>query len=158
MSGQSHSKADIVPYTKEYSATVRGWIDSAEVFRDVCRGKEFPPPQDIVDSWQRKDVSSYLLFRSGKPLAYAELWARPNDLAVEVAHLIVDPARRSEGFGTRMVELLYEQGAARMDVAKVMINMYNENAAALSCFLKAGFELTGVTSYTQGLRLLRFVR
>ncbi len=158
MSEPIHAKADIVPFTKQYSAKVSSWIDSGETLYDVCRGKDFPPPQDIVDTWQRKEVSSYLLFRSGKPVAYAELWNRPNELAVEVAHLVVDPALRDQGFGTRMVNLLYEQAAARADVAKVMINMYNENPAALGCFLKADFELTGTTSYTQGLRLIRMVR
>jgi len=158
VSEPNHAKADIVPYTKEYSAKVRSWIESEETLYDVCRGKDFPPKQDIVDTWQRKEVSSYLLFRGGKPVAYAELWSRPNELAAEIAHLIVDPALRGQGFGTRMVCLLYEQAAARADVAKVIINMYNENPDALGCFLKADFELTGTTSYTQGLRLIRMVR
>lgn len=158
MSEPIHAKADIVPFTKQYSLKVRSWIECEETLYDVCRGKDFPPAQDIVDTWQRKEVSSYLLFKSGKPVAYAELWSRPNELAVEVAHLVVDPALRGQGLGTRMVSLLYEQAAARADVAKVIINMYNENPAALDCFLRAGFELTGTTSYTQGLRLIRMVR
>lgn len=158
MSNPSHPKADIVPFTRKYSPTVRSWIDSKETLHDVCRGKDFPPASDIVDNWQRKDVSSYLLFSGNKPVAYAELWSRPNEMAVEVAHLVVDPARRSEGFGTRMMELLYEQGAARNDVAKVIINLYNENSIALGCFLKAGFELVATTTYTQGLRIVRMVR
>lgn len=158
MSGPTHPKADIVPYTTQYSQTVRSWIDSEEVLSDVCRGKDFPPANDIVDTWQRKDVSAYLLVSSGKPVAYAELWNRPNEMAVEVAHLIVDPTKRGEGYGTRMAQLLYEQGSARNDVAKVIINLYNENSVALNCFLKAGFELIGTTTHTQGLRILRMVR
>jgi GNAT superfamily N-acetyltransferase len=148
MSSPSHPKADIVPYTREYAQTVRSWLDTKEALHDVCRGKDFPPPGDIVDTWQRKEVSSYLLFSSGNPVAYAELWN----------NLVVNPTRRKEGFGTRLVELLYEQGAARNDVAKVIINLYNENSAALNCFLKAGFELVGTTTYTQGLRIVRMVR
>jgi len=158
MSEPIPAKADIVPFTKQYGATVRSWIDSEDTLYDVCRGKDFPPQQDIVDTWQRKEVSSYLLVKGGKPVAYAELWNRPNELAVEIAHLIVDPALRGNGFGTRMINLLYEQASAKADVAKVIINMYNENPAALGCFLKANFDLTGTTSYTQGLRLIRMVR
>ncbi|UCG61280.1 MAG: GNAT family N-acetyltransferase [Candidatus Zixiibacteriota bacterium] len=158
MSGPAHPKADIVPFTQQYSQTVRGWLDSKETLYDVCRGKEYPPANDIVDNWQRKDVNSYLLMSAGKPVAYAELWNRPNEMAVEIAHLVVDPTKRGEGFGTRMVQLLYEQGSARNDVAKVIINLYNENSVALSCFLKAGFELVGTTTHTQGLRILRMVR
>lgn len=158
MSGSSHPKADIVPFTAQYSEKVRSWIDSEETLFDVCRGKEFPPANDIVDTWQRKDVNSYLMVSAGKPIAYAELWSRPNEMAVEIAHLIVDPVRRGEGYGSLMVRLLYEQGSARNDVAKVIINLYNENPVALSCFLKAGFELVGTTAHTQGLRILRMVR
>ena len=157
MSSTPNAKADIVPYTKDYSATVRQWIDSAEVLRDVCRGKNFPPPQDIVDTWQRKEVSSYLLMASGKPVAYAELWNRANELAVEVAHLLVEPSKRGQGYGARMAQLLFEQGAARAEVAKVLAYLYSENPAALGCLLKAGFELAGTTTYTQGLRIIRIV-
>jgi predicted GNAT family acetyltransferase len=158
MSGPTHPKADIVPYTAQYSQTVRAWIDSEETLADVCRGKDFPPANDIVDTWQRKEVNSYLLVSKGKPVAYAELWNRPNEMAVEIAHLVVDPTKRGEGYGTRMVQLLYEQGSARNDVAKVIINLYNENSVALNCFLNAGFELIGTTTHTQGLRILRMVR
>lgn len=157
MSSTPSAKADIVPFTKEYSATVRQWIDSPEVLHDVCRGKDFPPAQDIIDTWQRKEVSSYLLMASGKPVAYAELWNRANELAVEIAHLLVDPAKRGQGYGTRLAHLLFEQGAARPEVAKVIAYLYNENSAALGCLLKAEFELAGTTSYTQGLRIVRIV-
>jgi len=56
------AKADIIPYAPDYAQTVRSWIDCEETFANVCRGTEFPPPGDIVDSWQREGVSPFLLW------------------------------------------------------------------------------------------------
>lgn len=158
LSKVNNIKADIIPYSKEYAPQIRSWIDSIEIYKYVCLGKEFPPPDNIVNTWQRKEVASYLLFSNSKPVVYGELWNRPNEMALEIAHLIVDPARRSMGYGTKMLELLYNRGAARKDVAKVIANIYNDNSVALGCFLKAGFELVGKTSYAQGLRMVRMIR
>ena len=151
-------KADIIAYTREYGEVVRSWIDSEETYRMVCQGKDFPPPEDVVESWQREGVLSFLLLADRKPVAYAEFWRRPQELALQVAHLIVDPYKRSEGYGTKMLQLLYERAAARSDVAKVVMNIYNDNPIAVGCFLKAGFELAGTTNYTEGLRMVRYIK
>ncbi len=158
MSDSTRIKADIIPYTAEFSAVVRAWIDSEETYFFVCRGKDFPPPDDIVDSWQRREIVSHLLFSENKPVAYGELWHRPLERAIEIAHLIVDPHRRGRGFGTKMVELLYQRAATRSGVTKILANLYNDSTVALGCYLKAGFELIGTADYTMGLRLIRLVR
>jgi ribosomal protein S18 acetylase RimI-like enzyme len=151
-------KADIVPYSAEYSSLVRSWIESPETYKNVCRGQEFPPPEDIVDSWQRQGVSSFTLFSQRRPVAYGELWPRPLEMAVEIAHLLVDPYKRSQGYGSKMLELLYQRAAQRRGVAKVVLNLYGDDEVALGCYLKAGFELVGTSSYTVGLRMVRMVR
>ena len=103
MTEPTRVKADIVPYTAEYSQVVRSWIDSEETYLHLCRSREFPPADDIVDSWQRQKVASYLLFSEGMPVAYGEIWDRRVERAVEIAHLIVDNTRRSRGYGTKML-------------------------------------------------------
>jgi ribosomal protein S18 acetylase RimI-like enzyme len=151
------AKADIIPYAPDYAQTVRSWIDCEETFANVCRGTEFPPPGDIVDSWQREGVSPFLLFAESKPVAYAELWSRPMDMAVEIAHLIVDPSQRSKGYGTKMLELMFQRGSQRDSITRVLISLYGESTVALGCFLKARFELMGTATYTTGLKLVRLV-
>lgn len=158
VSEQTSAKADLIPYTEEYSPLVRSWIESEETLFFVCRGKEFPPPDDLVESWQRADVSSFLLSAERHPVAYGELWARPNERAVEIAHLLVDPYRRTRGYGVKMLHLLYERAAERKGIVKVVLNLYSENPIALGCYLKAGFELTGAATHTMGLKLVRVVR
>lgn len=158
MSEPISAKADLIPYSEEYSSQVRSWIESEETYFLVCRGREFPPPEDIVDSWQRPDVSSFLLFSDRRPIAYGELWNRPNERAVEIAHLIVDPYRRGEGLGTKMLTLLYQRAAERKNVVKVLINLYNDNEIALRCYTDAGFELIGTATHTMGLKMVRIVK
>ncbi|MEW5995943.1 MAG: GNAT family N-acetyltransferase [Candidatus Zixiibacteriota bacterium] len=151
-------KADIVPYTAEYSRTVLSWINSEETYFNLCKGTEFPPPDELVESWQRDGVSSYLLFAEGRPVAYGELWSRPLELAIEIAHLIVDPMQRGRGFGSKMLGLLYQRAAERPNVAKVILNFYTGDESILGCYLKAGFELVSVGSSEEGMRMERLVK
>lgn len=157
LSDQAEIKADIVPYTDEYADYIRKWIDTPETFRFVCRGKDFPPPENIVKSWQRDSVTSFILIESRKPVAYGELWKREDETAVEIAHVLVDQYKRSMGYGTKMVELLYNRASSRSDITKIIINLYQDNPIALGCFMKAGFEISSTTSYTTGLRMVKYI-
>lgn len=150
-------KADLIPYTSEYAGIVRSWIECEETYKLVCRGVHFPPPDDVVDSWQRKGVSSFLMISNSKPVAYGELWERKAEHAVELAHIIVDTYQRSHGYGTKLLHLLYNRAAQRQGVAKVLINLYNDSAEVLGCYLKAGFELAGTATHIEGLKLVRVV-
>ncbi|RME23454.1 MAG: GNAT family N-acetyltransferase [Candidatus Zixiibacteriota bacterium] len=151
-------KTDLVPYTAEYSRVVRSWIDSEETYYHLCRGPSFPPPEDIVDSWQRNNVMSYLLYAGSKPIGYGELWARPAEQAVEIAHLLIDPYERGKGYGTRLVERLYDRAGERPGVARVLINLFSDSREALGCYVNAGFQIIGTTKHIPGLRMMRLAR
>ena len=157
MSQPMEIKADLVPYSEEYEQTVRSWIESEETYHLLCRGKEYPPPDNLVRNWQKEEVSSYLLFSERKPLAYGEIWKRSSDLGLEIAHVLVDPVKRGDGYGAKMVQLLINRAASYNNVAKVTAVLYDENPIALGCFMKAGFELSGTTGFTEGLKLIKIV-
>lgn len=153
----SQAKADIVGYTEENSLAVRSWINSEETWEALAPGREYPPPENVVESWQTTKVSSYLLMSANKIVAYGELCDKPQRLAVEISHLLVDPFERGKGFGTKMVELLYHRAARRPGVSQVLINLLGESQEELGCYVNAGFEIVGTTSHTTGLRLIRVV-
>jgi len=150
-------KADLIPYASEYSRDVRSWIDSEETLFDLCRSKEYPPPTGIVSSWQKNDISSYLLISENKPVAYGELWHRKMEREIEITHLLVDPYKRSRGLGTKMVRLLYERASQYPSIIKVVLHLHSENQDALSCYLNAGFELVSTTMGLPGLRMIKIV-
>lgn len=158
MTDPTQVRADLIPYAPEYAAVVRSWIDSEQTLFDLCRGRDYPPSDDIVETWQREEIAAYLLFANRKPVAYGELWPLPNERAVEIAHLLVDPIRRQHGYGAKILQLLFERGSERRFVSKVLLNLYSANEAALGCFMKAGFELLATTGHTAGLKMVRLVK
>lgn len=151
-------KADLIPYAREYERDVISWIDSPETYKDLCRGTDWPPPADLIESWQRKNVTPYILISDRQPIAYGEIWDRALEMAAEIAHVLVAPVKRGEGYGVKMLQLLYNRAAGRPGVAKVMLNLYSDNQAVLGCYLKAGFELVGTSNYTTGLKMIRVVK
>ena len=157
MTESTRAQADIVPYTAEYEQLVRGWIDSEETYRHVCQATDFPPPEDIVGNWQRVDVAAYILLTDRQPVAYGELWDRPVEMGAEIGHLLVDPYKRSRGYGSLMLQLLFERASGRPRVQKVMLHLFGGDEIVLGCYLKAGFELTGTTAAGSGLKMVRLV-
>lgn len=158
MDQQKTIKADLIPFSDTYSELVRSWIDSEDCYYSLCLGKGYPPPPDIIDSWQKDGVKSYLMYLENKPVAYAEFWEKPFDLAVEISHLLVDNSRRSKGYGTRMLQLMFDKATERNDIASVHLNLFVQNKAALNCYLKAGFELVGAANYATGLKMIRMLK
>jgi len=158
MSNQKTIKADLVPFANNQAELVHSWIDSEKCYYDICLGKGYPPPIDLVESWQKEGVKAFLMYAQSQPVAYAEFWERPFELAVEIAHLIVDPAKRFKGYGTRMVELMFEKACERTDIASVHLNLFVQSKAALNCYLKAGFELVGAANYATGLKMIRMLK
>jgi ribosomal protein S18 acetylase RimI-like enzyme len=157
MDDSTQVKADLIPYSSEYAGIVRSWIECEETYKLVCRGVNFPPPDEVIDSWQRKGVISFLLISNNKPVGYGELWERKAEHAVELSHILVDTYQRSHGYGTKLLRLLYNRAAQRPGVNKVLINLYNDSAEVLGCYLKAGFELAGTATHIEGLKLVRMV-
>jgi len=158
LSDLSQVKADIVPYTSEYARDVRSWIDCEETYYNLCRSKDFPPPPNVVETWQRNNITPYLLFSSNRPVAYAELWERRLEREIEITHLIVDTFKRGQGFGTKMLQLLYDRASQRKGIMKVVLHMFTDNHEALGCYLSAGFELVGTTPGFPGLRMIKIVK
>ena len=118
---------------------------------------QFPPPENVIESWQTDNVRSYVLMASGRIVAYAELHEKPQRMALEICHLLVDPARRGEGYGSAMLELLYRRAGQRKGVSQVLLTLLGPNRDILGCYTRAGFEIIGTTSHTPGLRMIRLV-
>lgn len=157
MSDQSRVKADIVPYTADYARTVHSWIDSRETAANLELTVDYPPGDDVIETWQEENMVSYLLMSGAGPVAYGELWYRPAELAMQVRRLLVAPRYRDNGFGCKMLLLLCEIAGRRKEVAKVYLTVNWDNRTALGCYLKAGFTVAGTTHDKPGLYLTRLV-
>ena len=148
--------ADIIPYTDSYAALVRNWIDSERTYRRLGGRGDWPAPDELITGRQLNDMKAYVLIEQRWPVAYAELWPRPQQMALEVRWLLVDPTRRNDGLGSKMLDMLWHRASDKRGIARLVITLEGENREALGCYLRAGFTISGTTG-TPGLTLHRLV-
>jgi ribosomal protein S18 acetylase RimI-like enzyme len=96
-------------------------------------------PAEKVAAWAAEaGVYSFGLYEEAELIAYGELWVDHDEAEVELARLIVDPARRGRGVGRLLVAQL--SMVARAMYPNVFLRVHPANAAALRCYGAAGFE------------------
>jgi [ribosomal protein S18]-alanine N-acetyltransferase len=92
----------------------------------------------LFEEWQTEaDSDAYLLMEGDLPVAYGELWNEPGK--AELAHLMVDPARQGQGLGVTLVHELSAL-AAKDRPTQVFLRVQPDNAVAIRCYLRAGYE------------------
>jgi RimJ/RimL family protein N-acetyltransferase len=78
-------------------------------------------------------------------------------MAVEIAHVLVNPTKRWQGYGSTMIRLLFDRASRRPGILKVVINLHADNPEFLNSCANAGFELVGTPAGVAGLRMMRVV-
>jgi ribosomal protein S18 acetylase RimI-like enzyme len=129
---------ELVRYDGSCADAVVGW----------CAGSPFssewvPPartdPDAVLAGWlEDPDISGFLLLRSGEPVAYGELWLEPDDAEAELAHLVVDPARRRQGLGRALAVALVDRARAEGQT-NIFLRVHPDNDVAVACYASAGF-------------------
>jgi ribosomal protein S18 acetylase RimI-like enzyme len=121
------------------AVSVARWPTSEAEAVMWCGGGEFPVREQTVSAWRTdEDVRAYVLVEDGRLLAYGELWLDAEENEVELARLIVEPARRGEGLGRHLVRGLLA-GAVEAGFDDVYMRVHPDNDRALRCYLGAGF-------------------
>ena len=126
--------------TGAHAALVASWPATADEADIWCSRAEHPFPPDAVAAWWAEaDVSPWLLLDpNGVPVAYGEVWDDAEEDEAELARLIVDPARRRQGVGRRLVEELVEI-ARTTGRSACFIRVAPHNHGALALYRAAGF-------------------
>jgi ribosomal protein S18 acetylase RimI-like enzyme/SAM-dependent methyltransferase len=127
---------ELRPFVVELAGTVASWAGSPSEAAMWCGHSGGLVPAEKVAGWSGEDgVRAFGLYAEEELVAYGELWV--DDDEVELARLIVDPARRGKGVGRVLVKELTEQ--ARKIHADVFMRVHPDNAAALRCYAAARF-------------------
>ncbi|GAB3857672.1 GNAT family N-acetyltransferase [Micromonospora andamanensis] len=117
---------------------VASWATSPQESRRWC-SLDRVASEDVTRWGAEPDVRAYVALVDGEPVGYGELWLDDDEAEVELARLIVAPARRGQGLGRRMVTLLTT--LAREHHPAVLMRLHPDNTQALRCYTAAGFDL-----------------
>jgi ribosomal protein S18 acetylase RimI-like enzyme len=98
-----------------------------------------PFTNDDFHQWmEAEDQLGWILEDTNGPMAYGEIWVDYDGKDLELAHVIVNPEYRGQGFGRLLTDLLYEQ-ARHFGFSSVYMRVYPDNKAALECYRSAKF-------------------
>lgn len=125
---------ELIAFDTADAATVAGWPASPDEAVHWCGQLEVTPT--IVAGWD--DGQAFGLVDDGVLVGYGELWVDEEEDEVELARLIVDPARRRQGVGRQLVSRLAER-ARSYDTGTVFLRVHPNNASATRVYLAAGF-------------------
>jgi ribosomal protein S18 acetylase RimI-like enzyme len=80
-----------------------------------------------------------LLDTDGQPVATGSILITSQEWA-RIGRVLVDPARRGEGFGRSIMQALIEEASARPHVRLIRLGVYQRNAAARALYESLGFK------------------
>ncbi|MEO3815991.1 GNAT family N-acetyltransferase [Plantactinospora sp. B24E8] len=124
------------PFPVDLAATVAAWATSPKEAAMWCGHTDGPVPAEKVAGWAvGDDVQTFGLYDGDDLVAYGELWSDKEEAESELARLIVDPRRRGQGVGQRLVAEL----TARSTYPSVLLRVHPDNHAALRCYAAARF-------------------
>jgi ribosomal protein S18 acetylase RimI-like enzyme len=137
---RARSGWSMVPPQPQDAAVIARWSTSEHEAAAWASRPEHPFPASTVASWwEQADVQPWLLLDpDGVPAAYGELWDDEEEDEVELAHLIVDPGRRRQGLGGRLVRELLALARAR-GRSTCALRVAPDNAAAVALYRSEGF-------------------
>jgi ribosomal protein S18 acetylase RimI-like enzyme len=131
----------LLPPREEDAAVVAGWSRSADEARRWCSVVEHPFPPERVRGWWTDDaVRPWVLVEEpeAEPVGYGELWLDEEEDEVELARLIVAPARRRSGLGRALVAQLVAAASAT-GLSGCLLRVAPDNAPAIALYRAAGF-------------------
>ncbi|MCM1253828.1 MAG: GNAT family N-acetyltransferase [Clostridium sp.] len=143
----------IRPYieTRDYES-IEKWIDNERTHALWCANL-MPYPltrQNLHDFLEKGAVewadSAYVATDdSGKAVGFFIYSVNTNDNAGFLKCIIIDNQMRGAGYGRQMLQLALRYAFHITGAALVRLNVFEVNAAAKSCYEKAGFTMEGIS-------------
>ena len=141
------------PYRKSDAEEIISWIGDERIFRFWCadRFDHYPIKSDDLNgqygsSEGCEDVYHFTAYDESGIAGHINIrFPDKDDLdTVRFGYVILNDKRRGQGLGKEMVILAARYAFDIMKAKRITIGVFEENAAALNCYLKAGFEDTGI--------------
>lgn len=125
------------------------WINDREVTRYISRRYEMSLAAE--EAWMREQAGQPMSFgrtffaivtKGGRHIGNTNFFnASPEDRSAELGIMIGDKAHWSQGYGTDAMLTLLGFGFGEMNLHRISLNVFAQNARALRCYEKCGFVL-----------------
>ena len=129
----------LIPFDVSHAHEVLTWAQDARELSDWAALDERPDASVFAGWHADEDISAFVLLDAGKPIAYGEAWREPAERSVEFARILVSPAHRRRGVGSRLMGLLMGRAAADW-VDAFWLRVVPDNQPALALYGSLGFE------------------
>ncbi|MCR5528567.1 MAG: GNAT family N-acetyltransferase [Saccharofermentans sp.] len=142
------------PFKKCDADTIISWIQNERIFRFWCadRFESYPiTGEDLIAQYEdlayNDDIFHFVAYDESGLIGHFNIrYPNKDDIdTVRLGYVIVDDKRRGQGLGKKMIKMALDYAVSYMHASKVTIGVFDNNPSALNCYLKAGFEDTGIT-------------
>ncbi|MGB0714340.1 MAG: GNAT family N-acetyltransferase [Phycisphaerae bacterium] len=135
----------LVPYSREHAAVIASWVGSAQELFHLAPSTEPPLTAHKVRNWPRPGgVAMTYCDSHGEPTAYGEINPMRNDaLHYWLGHIIVAPALRGAGLGSRFMSALFDVAYTDLSARRISLVVFPENMAACRCYERVGMSCCG---------------
>ena len=121
-------------------AALASWFDNALALKE-WRGPVLSftrTPSDLkAQLHQSPDYSSYAIHQGEQTIAFGQLLLLKD--RAHLARLCVNPERRGEKLGLRLVNELIQHAAKSIPLKSASLFVYESNYVAIACYQKLGF-------------------
>jgi [ribosomal protein S18]-alanine N-acetyltransferase len=135
----THSQS-LLEFRDAHAREIAGWATAFDEVRRWAGGEAgWPFDASAFRRWHADpDVRPYVLCVGDALVGYGEVWVDEAEREVELGRIIVDPAGRGQGVGSRLVRLLLEK-ASHSGYPYAFVRVVPDNRAAIACYRGAGF-------------------
>lgn len=119
---------------------------------EIWGGPDFRFPftrESFLEDCHWGEMASFSLYDPSENIAaFGQLYERTN--RINLARLVAHPARRGEGIGKRLVEMLMAVGRPMFPCDEYSLFVFRDNTPAYECYRSMGFV---VTDYSEDVPL-----
>jgi [ribosomal protein S18]-alanine N-acetyltransferase len=136
-----HVGMELRPFDPTLAERVASWTTGPdEVNAWSSRFDDQVPPEVIVGWSAADDVEAYVAVVDSEVIAYGELWLDDDEGEVELARLLLDPARRGRGLGKAFTRALVDRARQEHpDLPHVILRFRPDNVVARRTYAGVGF-------------------
>jgi RimJ/RimL family protein N-acetyltransferase len=136
----------LTPFQPWHAPTIARWVQTEQQLRWLAPSTHPPLTAEKILGWKKPGGSAFVLVKGGEgpPWGYGEINPmRKGGEYLWLGHIIVRPDQRGRGMGSILLRALLVEVFERRNATRVALIVFPDNLAALRCYRRVGFSLSG---------------